>query len=324
MEACIIVTYRCNAKCHMCNTWQFPTKPADEITPEIVAKLPTGLKFINITGGEPFLRTDLDKIVEVALTKTERLVISSNGYFTDRMVALAKKFPQIGMRISIEGLPAANDQLRGMKDGFDRGLRSLLELKALGLKDIGFGMTVSDVNAKDMIELYRLADSMGLEFATASTHNSYYFHKHDNVFKDPEIIAGEFEKLSCELLKTRKLKNWFRAYFNHGMANYVRGGKRLLPCEVGTDMVFIDPYGKVLPCNGMDNEAVMGDLVKQSFEEIWNSKQAEDVRKAVKKCSKNCWMIGSVAPAMRKDKLTPLKWIIKRKLGIVDKGCSCG
>lgn len=322
MEACIIVTYRCNAKCHMCNTWEFPSQPGHEITPAIVLKLPNGLKFINITGGEPFLREDLEEIVQVALDKTERLVISSNGYYTDRMIALARKFPQIGVRISIEGLPAANDKLRGLPDGFDHGLRSLLELRALGLKDVGFGITVSDVNAKDMIELYRLADAVGLEFATASTHNSYYFHKHDNAFKDPEMVAQEFEKLSCELLKTKRIKNWFRAYFNHGMANYVRGGKRLLPCEVGTDMFFLDPYGRIMPCNGMDAEMPMGDLTKQSFEEIWNGEQARKVREAVKRCDKNCWMIGSVAPAMRKDKLTPLKWIIRQKLGRGD-SCVC-
>jgi len=307
----------------MCNTWQFPTKPADEITPEIVSKLPNGLDFVNITGGEPFLRLDLDKIIEVALPKTKRLVISSNGYFTERMIALAKKFPQIGVRISIEGLPSSNDQLRGIKGGFDRGLRSLLELRALGLKDIGFGMTVSDVNAKDMIELYRLADSMGMEFATASTHNSYYFHKHDNTFKDPEMVAHEFERIAFELLKTRRIKNWFRAYFNYGMANYVRGGKRLMPCEVGTDMFFVDPHGKMFPCNGMDAEMPMGDLTTQTFDEIWHGKQAEIVRKAVKHCNKSCWMIGSVAPAMRKDKLTPLRWIVRQKLGLRQKDCFC-
>ena len=315
MEACIIVTYRCNAKCHMCNTWQFPSAPEDEITPQIVDKLPGGLKFVNITGGEPFLREDLSDIIQVALRKTERLVISTNGYYTERMVALASKFPNIGVRISIVGLPAANDQLRGLRDGFDHGIRSLLELKALGVKDIGFGMTVSDVNAKDMIELYRLADAMGLEFATASTHNSYYFHKDDNCFKDSEMVAREFEILSSELLKSKKLKNWFRAYFNHGMANYVRGGKRLLPCEVGTDMFFLDPYGKVMPCNGMEHEMPMGDLTKQTFDDIWQSEQARKVRETVKHCDKNCWMIGSVAPAMKKDKLTPIKWIIRQKFG---------
>lgn len=322
MEACIIVTYRCNAKCYMCNTWQFPSSPKDEISPSVVAKLPAGLKFINITGGEPFLREDLEEIVKIALGKTERLVISSNGYYTERMIALAEKFPQIGVRISLEGLPAANDKLRGMPDGFDHALRSLLQLRAMGLKDVGFGITVSDVNVKDMIELYRLADSMGLEFATASTHNSYYFHKHDNAFKDPEMVAREFENVSRELLKSKRVKNWFRAYFNYGMANYVRGGKRLLPCEVGTDMFFLDPCGRIMPCNGMDAEMPMGDLNTHSFDEIWRSPQAEKVRAAVKHCTKNCWMIGSVAPAMRQDKLTPLKWIIRQKVGRGDR-CAC-
>ncbi len=316
MEACIIVTYRCNAKCHMCNTWQFPSDAKNEIDLETIAKLPSGLKFVNITGGEPFLRDDLESIVGTVLPKTKRLVISSNGYYTDKMLALAKKFPTIGVRISIEGLPEANDRLRGIPNGFDHGLRSLLSLRALGLKDIGFGMTVSDANAIDMIELYRLADSMGLEFATASTHNSYYFHKHDNAFMDPELVAREFERISCELLKTKRLKNWFRAYFNYGMANYVRGGKRLLPCEVGTDMIFIDPYGKVLPCNGMDQQMPMGDLTRQSFEEIWQSEEAQRVRAAVKACDKNCWMIGSVAPAMKKNVLIPLAWIMKQKIHI--------
>jgi MoaA/NifB/PqqE/SkfB family radical SAM enzyme len=305
----------------MCNTWQFPSDAAMEIAPDIIDKLPRGLSFINITGGEPFLRSDIADIVRIALTKTRRLVISSNGYFTDRILALARNFPQIGIRISIEGLPAANDKLRGLKDGFDHGLRTLLGLQAMGLKDIGFGITVSDANAKDMVDLYRLADSIGVEFATASTHNSYYFHKYDNRFVDRERVAREFERVSCALLKSNRIKNWFRAYFNHGMANYVRGGKRLLPCDVGSDMFFVDPYGKVLPCNGMDAEMPMGDLTKQSFEEIWNSEQAIDVRSAVRSCKKNCWMIGSVAPAMKKNIMVPIKWIIKQKLEVGSGKC---
>ena len=48
----------------------------------LVKKIPDGLKFINITGGEPFLRDDLEDIIEIALKKTERVVISSNGYLS--------------------------------------------------------------------------------------------------------------------------------------------------------------------------------------------------------------------------------------------------
>ena len=251
MEACLIVTYRCNAKCYMCNTWRHPSKKRDEFNPDLINKIPSGLEFINITGGEPFFRDDLGHIVEFGLRKTKRLVISTNGYFTEKIVSLAEKYGnRIGVRISIEGLPAANDELRGIRNGFDHGLRTLLTLHAMGIKDIGFGITVSDRNAKDMIELYRLANTMGLEFATATTHNSYYFHKNDNKYQSPELVAAEFEKIAGELLRTNRPKNWFRAYFNMGLANKVRRGKRPLPCDVGTDVFFLDPYGNVMPCNG--------------------------------------------------------------------------
>src|SRR5271157_4534048 len=120
MEACLIVTYRCNARCYMCNTWQHPSRKEDEYTADLVDKLPGGLKFINITGGEPFLRSDIEDIIERALAKTARLVISTNGYFTERIVGAAERFGgRIGVRISIEGLPAANDELRGIRNGFD-------------------------------------------------------------------------------------------------------------------------------------------------------------------------------------------------------------
>ena len=318
MEACLIVTYRCNAKCYMCHTWQHPTKKEEEFPPELVDKLPDGLNFINITGGEPFLRKDLDRIIEKALNKTRRLVISTNGYFTDRIVGLFKQFDnRIGIRISIEGLPAANDELRGIKNGFDHGLRTLTTLHAMGIKDIGFGITVSDRNVEDMIELYRLANAMGVEFATATTHNSYYFHKKDNRYQDQEMVAKAFEGLAAELLKTNKPKNWFRAYFNMGLARKVRGQKRALPCEVGTDMFFVDPFGNIVPCNGSDEPMIMGNFHRQSFDEIWNSPQAEKVRDMVKKCPKQCWMIGSAAPAMKKRISVPLKWVISNKLKVI-------
>lgn len=315
MEACLIVTYRCNAKCYMCNTWQHPSKKADEFNVDLVKKIPDGLKFINITGGEPFLRDDLEEIVRVAVKKSERVVISSNGYFTEKMVKMAEKFGNnIGFRISIEGLPAANDELRGLKDGFDHGIRTLVSLHSMGIKDIGFGMTVSDRNAKDMIELYRLSNAMGLEFATATTHNSFYFHKEDNGYVDPEMVAGEFENIALELLRTNKPKNWFRAYFNMGLANKVRGGKRPLPCEVGTDVFFMDPHGNIMPCNGSDSPMVMGNLNNNAFDDIWNGQKAEMVRKQVKNCTKECWMIGSASPAMKKKIVVPAMWVAKNKI----------
>lgn len=310
------MTYRCNARCYMCNTWKYPTKPEEEIKPKILEKLPA-LNFCNITGGEPFLRDDIEDIVNVLKKRAKRIVISTNGFFTEKILRLVKKHRDIGIRISIEGLPAANDELRGLKDGFDRGLRTLLELKRMGMKDIGFGITVSDRNAKDMIELYQLAKSMNLEFATAVVHNSYYFHKYDNEIKNKDEVNECFKELIIELLKSKRIKNWFRAYFNYGLINYIKGNKRLLPCEAGTENFFVDPWGEIRPCNGLEENIwmdSMGNLNEKSFEEIWNGEKAKEIREKVKTCPKNCWMIGTAAPVMKKYIKAPLQWVVINKI----------
>lgn len=171
-----------------------PHEKDDEIKAADLRTLPR-LKFINLTGGEPFVREDLAEIVEECYKHTDRIVISTSGWFEDKVVALAKQFPNIGIRISIEGLSCKNDELRGHAGGFDKGLRTLLTLKQMGLKDIGFGCTVSNNNSKDMLSLYQLSLSLGMEFATAAFHNSYYFHKDDNVITNKDEVCKNFEQL---------------------------------------------------------------------------------------------------------------------------------
>lgn len=311
MEGIVAVTYRCNAKCYMCNTWQFPSKKEEEIKAEHLTTLPK-MAFCNITGGEPFLREDIEEIVRMVRKKANRIVVSTNGYFTDRIVDLIKKkIPNVGIRVSLEGLPSANDELRGIKDGFDHGLRTILKLKEMGLKDLGFGITVSDRNAKDLLELYSLAKFLKLEFATAILHNGYYFHKTDNALHAKEMIIGEFNKLIRELFKTWRLKNWFRAYFNYGITNYIKDNPRLLPCEMGREQFIVDPIGDIKPCNVCD--VSMGNIKEKTFDEIWHSEKAERAREVAAHCGKNCWMIGSVSPAMKKEIWKPISWILKNR-----------
>lgn len=272
------------------------------------------MTFANITGGEPFIRKDIEEIVDVVRGKAGRVVVSSNGYFTDRIISLFKKRRDIGIRLSIEGLQVANDTIRGIKDGFDKGLRTLLTLVDMGVKDVGFGMTVQEMNADDLVALYNLSNHMGMEFATATLHNSFYFRKTDNKIDNKEKVQKAFEALVNKLLKSNSPKKWLRAYFNHGLINYIHGKPRLLPCDMGKNGFFLDPYGDVLPCNGMMEKMSMGNLNDKSFEEIWSSEKAKEVRTAVKKCPKNCWMIGSAAPAMRDHPKVPLAWIARYKL----------
>ena len=316
-DVSIITTYRCNMKCKMCNIWRYPTEISKEIRPEELEILPQ-MKFVNITGGEPFVRRDLDEIVEVSFRKAPRVVISTSGYQVDDILALAEKFPKIGIRVSIEGLSTVNDYLRGRDSGFDRGLKTLLGLRRLGIKDIGFGITVSNNNSADMLELYELSKNLKMEFATAAYHNSYYFHKDDNVITNQNEVIGNFYELIDRLLEEKHPKSWFRAFFNLGLINYIQGNRRLLPCEAGTVNFFIEPYGEVYPCNGLEErywKESFGNIRDVSrFEDLWYGPQADKVRGLVRTCPKNCWMVGTAAPVMKKYFRHPAKWVVQHKL----------
>ncbi|HEY5132823.1 MAG TPA: SPASM domain-containing protein, partial [Candidatus Krumholzibacteriaceae bacterium] len=208
--------------------------------------------------------------------------------------------------MSIEGLPATNDQLRGIPDGFDRAMRGILRLKRLGLEDIGFAMTISGENCRDLIEVYTLAASMGIELANAVVHNSFYFYKSDNEIKNVDEVDERLCRFIEALLHSprsslrKRAKDWFRAYLNLGLLSYVRGDKRLIPCGAGTDTFFVDPWGRVLACNGSAEPWVMGDLNTQSFDDIWNGEPAREIRARVSSCDRNCWMTGTAVPAMRR------------------------
>ncbi len=330
MDASIIVTYRCPMRCKMCNIWDNPTKKSEEFSPELLKKLPDRLNSVNITGGEPFVREDIEEIVKILLTKTKRIVFSTSGFFSDRIIEMAKKYPNVGYRISIEGLSCKNDELRGRQGGFDKGLRTLLELKRMGIKDIGFGITVSNNNSEDMLNLYELNRNLGMEFATASFHNSFYFHKFDNQVTNKDEVCANFDELIQRLMRENNPKSWFRAFFNLGLINYIHGGRRMLPCEAGSENFFIDPFGNVLPCNGMEESCwfdTMGNLHDvNDFMVLWNSSKAKEVREKVANCPKSCWMVGSASPVMKKYIKNIAPWVLKNRLkvmrgGKVDTSC---
>lgn len=322
MDCAVITTYRCNARCQMCNIWQYPTKTAEEFPPALLDRLPAGIERLNITGGEPMLRDDIAEIVRRLNGKTRRLEISTNGYFTDRLVNIAREFPHITIRVSVEGLPRRNDELRGIKNGFDHALRTILRLKDLGIKDIGFAMVISDQNAPDLLDIYQLAAGLNVEFSTSTLHNSFYFHKQDNRIDNVGLAVGETQKYIEALLRSRRsdpylrIKDWFRAYVNLGLIRHMEGQPPPLPCGAGTDSFFVDPFGRVLACNGSEAPWVMGDLKTQSFDEIWRSAQAEEIRRRVATCTRGCWMMGTAVPAVKRNINQVTLWVLRNKIRI--------
>lgn len=321
MNVSIILTYRCNSRCSMCNVWKNPSLPNEEISLATMDKIPGGCQTINLTGGEPTLRADLMEIVDLLYPKTEKLEISTNGLLPHKLEPIIQKYQDIKIRFSLEGFNEINNLIRGEKNGFDIKTKGLLRLKELGGTDLGYAVVIQDDNVADLVGLFQYADRNGFELSTSTLHNGFQFHKNDNFPYDRLKIACSIEELITEQLKTNNVKNWFRAYIGLGLIAKVLGNARLLPCNMGYTLVFVDPWGRVYACN-VRPDVYMGDLNTQTFEEIMAGDLAKDALRRVDACEQNCWMIGSAKSAMSQSRLSklprwePFAWVLANKVNV--------
>lgn len=321
MDLTVISTFRCNSKCQMCFIWKNPTDPKEEVTPETLSKLPGGFDNLNLSGGEPTLRSDLRDLVDVLYPKARIMEISSNGLHPERLVPIINRYPNIKVRFSLEGDEALNNRIRGEKNGYATKVAGLRKLREAGGTDLGFAFVIQDENVDHLLRVYELAQKSGFELSTSTLHNAWQFYKNDNYFYDRLLVAKKVEGLITAMLKTNNVKSWFRAYLNLGLIEKILGHPRLIPCTAATDFAFIDPWSDVWGCN-VRTDLPMGNLARQSWNEITGGRQADEARAKVAACRQNCWMVTTARTAMRSKlvpqlpKPTPLAWVLKNKLKV--------
>lgn len=319
MDLTVVSTFRCNSKCQMCYVWQNPTDPRQEVSIETLAKLPGGFDNLNVSGGEPTLRKDLPEIVDVLYPKARVMEISSNGLYPERLLPIIKKYPDVKVRFSLEGDAATSNAIRGETDGHRTKVAGLRMLREAGGTDLGFAMVIQDENVDQLLDTYSFAKREGFELATSTLHNAWQFYKNDNYFYDRKAVARRVQSLIEAMLRSSKPKDWFRAYLNLGLIEKILGHDRLIPCSAGRDFAFIDPWSDVWACN-VRSDLPMGNLARQSWEEIVGSDVAARSREKVAACEQNCWMVTTARTAMRSNvipkapKLGPIAWVVKNKL----------
>ena len=318
IDAVLAITYRCNSRCRMCNIWQ---KQEDErLKPEDYQKLPNSLKYINISGGEPFLCSDLIEIIKVVKQSCPgaKIVISTNGLATDLIVnklkQIKKDVPGIGIAISLDGIGKVHDEIRRVPGAFARIQKTLEILRDQGFKNIKIAYTLSDVSQDQFRMVYDFAKKNKLDFSCTLAHSSefYFGEGKKNKFFFSDILKDDINYIIKSELRG-SIKAWLRAYYLDALAYFVKEGKRTVPCEALDKHFFMDPFGDIYPCPILNQ--VAGNIKNNSFEEIWCGEKANNIRKVVNNCrDKGCWMICTARTSMRKHPMQIGSWILKNKL----------
>lgn len=308
------VTYRCNARCAVCDIWKSDARVEDEMAPADYAWLPRSLRSVNVSGGEPFIRDDIVEIVSVirdACPKA-RVVVSTNGLMPARIEAAMSEMVDVAVRVSVDGVGAEHDEIRGVPGCYDKAIETVERLKALGVTDLGLAATSSERNTGALLRVKKVADDMGVSFIASAAHSSpIFFGPHERDRPRSEEAVEEIAAIMRQELSSRRPRDWARAYYMRGLIDYVRGRRRRLPCGAGRDHFFLDPYGDVYPCN--ISGVRMGNIRDGSYGQLRRNSAAV-VGPAVKACEEQCWMVCTVSPPMRRRPLRPAAWIAGAKL----------
>ncbi|MFT0174268.1 radical SAM protein [Paraburkholderia mimosarum] len=158
---------RCNLECRHCYMEGSPRRqerlPLDAVLGAIDECPKLGIGTICITGGEPFLYRDLDRVLEAAAAQPEvQTTLCTNGtLLTPRRAA---RLHALGVRvnISIDGRPEFHDGFRNMAGAFslsERGARAAVEADV----PLTIISSISQDNLESLAFLVNWAASLGAE-----------------------------------------------------------------------------------------------------------------------------------------------------------------
>lgn len=305
-----IVTWRCNLRCFMCDVWK-KTDHDDMTVDEIrgVFKQIPQLDSIRLTGGEPFLRHDMTELTQAILEETNPAVIhlTTAGVMTKRILDYAEAVgsPKLHFKISIDAVGARHDEIRGYRGLYDKSMRTLEGLVKLREKYgfyVGVNQTITDKNVDHIEPLRDEMAKLGVNVHYAIATDHYTLYRMNTVKENekpnmksvsmsdfsPEQLAYIFEQLDARDA-IKDLPEWIvQRYYLHGLKNrLMHGVESPKPsCIELFNHMRLMPNGDVMTC--VYYPVVVGNLRKQTLDEVWYNEKTKQQRRVVKACP-GCW-----------------------------------
>ena len=290
------ITHRCIAQCLMCNIWKIPAHVPDlSLQSGSTSSLQTllgDLRELDITGGEPFLRSDLPDLMAAVCERTRHhlkrlktIAITTNGLLTDRVLHATRRITEIlkdhpldlVLVCAMDGIGKIHDRIRNVKDAWtrvDATLQGLIDMRARFPRlIIGLKTTVLPMNVDQLGPISQYADSHGLF----------------TIISPCIITAGRYLNLEKaeEMSSTRDQKEQLKAFYRSDtfawsfhaerLVEYLETGALKRPCTCGFNYLFVRSNGQVLLCPLVPLSP--GNIKEKGLDEILRSPESNAIRR---------------------------------------------
>jgi MoaA/NifB/PqqE/SkfB family radical SAM enzyme len=298
------VTNHCNFRCRHCF---IDFSPKRDLPLESYKKLSQEIGpmfWLDIAGGEPFLRKDL---VEICTSfEAEVMTIPTNGFFQDRVLQMSRAIKdgmsgELTIAISVDGLQATHDRIRE-PGSWDKLWSTFEKLKAMDGIRVKINTVLCKENYSEILELMEFVQKQGPDFHSVILLRGSPI---DPSFGLPAIedlhaiqdkifsILGRYD-YGQNSATSRVLRNYHRYLWNTSLET-IKQKTQVIPCLAGKAHAVIMGNGDVSSCEMLPP---VGNITKSTWKEIWEGQAVKAQRESIQRkqchCTHNCAMLDSI------------------------------
>lgn len=281
------ITGNCNLKCKHCYRTEGNVQPLSyedviaviEQFKELVKEFNRQNKskrrgHINLTGGEPFVRRDIKKILRYLGENNDRLsygILSNGSFLDDDMILVLKETEVSFVQLSLDGNREMHDTLRAPGD-YDRVLKTAEYLEKQGIP-VHISFTANKENFK---YLPKVAAECRKRKITKLWSDRLVPIGTGQEISDLAIMDKELPVYLATLKKARG--NWLaqklfpKTLVAMSRALQFQAAKgSVYSCSAGKTLITVDEFGNVMPCRRMP--IVCGSVFDSTLKEIYYNQE---------------------------------------------------
>lgn len=160
--------FHCNLHCDYCCVSSSPQAPRRELGAERIARLASaaaawGVHELYLTGGEPFLLPDIDRIIASCVDTLPTTVLTNGMVFRGRGLAALRALPRTGLALQISldsATPRLHDSHRGL-GSWEKAVAGIALAKELGFT-VRVAATIAAPRPGEITALHEFCDNLGI------------------------------------------------------------------------------------------------------------------------------------------------------------------
>ena len=265
--------------------------------------------YITFTGGEPFLRKDLDDLVISAYQhcRPQVITIPTNGMLTERVLVMTERMcaecpaSSIGINLSLDGIGDEHDDIRGVEGNWSLSMETWRRLKELQQHHKNLVLTVHTVISRFNAQRF-LAIQEGLAFLEPDSYITEVAEERvelDTMGWGITPRAEDYDEIADFLSRQArqapakgiaKLTQAFRAQYYQLAKQVLHEQEQAIPCYAGWASAHIAPNGDLWSC--CIRAEPVGNLREHDYDigPIWRGAAMGELRGSIRRKECACPM----------------------------------